>query len=54
MPNVIIKGDDRRSKTQAVLNAYGVGKTATPVQREAAEHIARRSEEAYKQLRRKS
>lgn len=51
MANVIIKSDERKAQTAAVLNAYGAGGgRATAAQREAAEHIAVRSQEAYKQL----
>lgn len=51
MANVIIKSAERKAQTAAVLNAYGVGGgRATVAQREAAEHIAVRSEEAYKEL----
>jgi hypothetical protein len=52
MANVIIKGDERKQETQAVLQAYGVGRNATNVQKEAAEHIAIRSKEVYAELRR--
>ena len=51
--NVIIKNDERKAQTAAVLNAYGVGGgRATAAQREAAEHIAVRSNEAYRELQR--
>ena len=51
MANVIIKSEERKAQTAAVLNAYGVGGgRATAGQREAAEHIAVRSQEAYRQL----
>ena len=50
MANVIIKSDARKAQTAAVLKAYGVsGGRATAAQREAAEHIAVRSNEAYKE-----
>lgn len=53
MANVIIKSDERKTQTAAVLNAYGVGGSrATAVQREAAENIAVRSQEAYRELQR--
>lgn len=52
MANVIIRSDERRAQTAAVLNAYGVGGRATAAQREAAEHIAVRSQEAYNELKR--
>ena len=53
MANVIIKSAERKAQTAAVLNAYGVGGgRATVAQREAAEHIAVRSEEAYRELQR--
>lgn len=53
MANVIIKGEERNAQTAAVLKAYGVGGgRATAAQREAAEHIAVRSQEAYRQLQR--
>lgn len=51
MANVIIKSDERKTQTEAVLNAYGVGGgRATAAQREAAEHITVRSQEAYREL----
>ncbi len=51
MANVIIKSDERKAQTEAVLNAYGVGGgRATAAQREAAEHITVRSQEAYREL----
>lgn len=51
MTNVIIKSDERKAQTEAVLNAYGVGGgRATAAQREAAEHITVRSQEAYREL----
>lgn len=51
MANVIIKSDERKAQTAAVLKAYGVGgANATAAQREAAEHIAVRSNEAYRDL----
>ena len=40
MANVIIKSDERKANTAAVLQAYGVRGNATASQREAAEHIA--------------
>lgn len=53
MANIIIKKDERKEQTAAVLNAYGVGGgRATAAQREAAEHIAVRSQEAYRQVKR--
>lgn len=52
MANVIIKSDERKANTAAVLQAYGVRENATPTQVEAAEHIAVRSQEAYSKLRR--
>lgn len=52
MANVIIKSDERKANTAAVLQAYGVRGNATASQREAAEHIAVRSKEAYRELRR--
>lgn len=50
--NVIIKSDERKAQTEAVLKAYGVQGQADANQREAAEHIAVRSQEAYRQLQR--
>ena len=51
MANVIIKSAERKAQTAAVLKAYGVGGgRATAAQREAAEHIAVRSNEAYREL----
>lgn len=53
MANVIIKSDERKTQTEAVLKAYGAsGGRATAAQREAAEHIAVRSQEAYRELQR--
>jgi len=52
MANIIIKSDERRAQTAAVLKSYGVVGTASANQREAAEHIAVRSQEAYRELRR--
>ncbi len=50
--NVIIKSDERKAQTAAVLKAYGVCGRESAGQREAAEHIAVRSQEAYRQLQR--
>lgn len=50
MANVIIKSDERKAQTEAVLRAYGVQGRATATQREAAEHIAMRSAEAHRTL----
>ena len=50
MANVIIKSNERNRQTEAVLKAYGVKGPATAGQREAAEHIAMRSNEAYAEL----
>ncbi len=52
MANVIIRSEERKAQTEAVLQAYGVRGQATTVQREAAEHIAVRSQEAYRELQR--
>lgn len=52
MASVIIKSDERKAQMAAVLKAYGVGSNATPTQREAAEHIAMRSNEAYREVQR--
>lgn len=52
MANVIIKNEERKAHTEAVLQSFGVQGQATSVQREAAEHIAMRSNEAYEQLQR--
>ncbi len=52
MANVIIKSDERKAHTAAVLKAYGVSGSASANQREAAEHIAVRSQEAYQELQR--
>ena len=53
MAHVINQSAERKAQTAAVVNAYGVGGgRATAAQREAAEHIAVRSEEAYKELQR--
>lgn len=50
MANVIIKSDERKAQTEAVLRAYGVQGQATATQREAAEHITMRSAEAHRTL----
>ena len=50
--NVIIKNDERKAQTAAVLKAYGLSRSANANQKEAAEHIAVRSQEAYRQLQR--
>ena len=50
MANVIIKSEERKEQTEAVLKAYGLRGQATATQREAAEHIAMRSREAYQTL----
>ena len=50
--NVIIKNDERKAQMAAVLKAYGLNGSASANQREAAEHIAVRSQEAYRQLQR--
>ena len=53
MANVIIKSAERKAQTEAVLNPSGRGGgRATAAQREAAEHIAVRSKEAYRELQR--
>ena len=52
MANVIIKSDERKAQTEAILKAYCVSGSASANQREAAEHIAVRSQEAYRQLQR--
>jgi hypothetical protein len=52
MANVIINDGDRRRQTQAVLSAYGVNGNATAAQREAAEEIAVKSQEAYREMQR--
>lgn len=50
MANIIIKSNERKEQTKAVLKSYRVLGTASANQKEAAEHIAVRSQEAYKQL----
>lgn len=52
MANVIIRSDERREQTAEVLRSYGVQGQGTAEQREAAEHIAMRSNEAYRELQR--
>lgn len=46
MVNVIIKSDERREAERYTASRFGVGRNATPEQREAIETISRRSEEA--------
>ena len=52
MANVIIKNEERKNQTDAVLRAYGVNGQPTAIQREAAEHIVVRSMEVHKELQR--
>lgn len=47
-----VKPDERKRQEQAILHSYGVNGKGTPEQREAAEIIAARSNEAYKEGRR--
>jgi hypothetical protein len=54
MANVIIKTDERRERESDVLNAFNKGKEGcyvTSGDREAAECIAARQYEAYRELR---
>ncbi len=54
MANVIIKSDDRRAQEAYVLNSFGKGHGGAGVSsrdRDAAECIAARQNEAYKELR---
>lgn len=48
MANVIIRKEEHKQHTEAVLRSYGVQGRGTPEQREAAEIIAARSREAVK------
>ena len=52
MANVIIKSEERREAEAFVARSFGVGAGATGEQRDAAETIARRSEEAAAQAQR--
>lgn len=47
-----IKTEERKQQQQAVLRSYGVQGKGTPEQREAAEIIAARTREVYKEGRR--
>lgn len=51
MANVIIKKDERRAYEQRVMRSFGV-KGGSREQKEAAEVVAARSAEAYKELKR--
>lgn len=50
MANVIVKSDERRDYEKRVMRSFGVN-PANKEQREAAEIVAARSKEAYKNLR---
>ena len=47
-----VKPEKRKQQEQAILRSYGVKGMGTPEQREAAEIIAARANEAYKEGRR--
>lgn len=47
-----VKQEERKQQEQAILRSYGVNGKGTPEQREAAEIIAARTNEAYKEGRR--
>ena len=49
MANIIIKSDERRAYEDRVMRSFGVN-PANREQREAAEIVAARSNEAYKKL----
>lgn len=49
MANVIIRSDERRAYEERVMRSFGVN-PANREQREAAEIVAARSSEAYKNL----
>lgn len=54
MANVIIKSNERRAQEAYVLHAFGKGRggaNVSRVDRDAAECIAARQNEAYKELR---
>lgn len=51
MANLIIKSDERRAYENRVMRSFGVN-PANREQREAAEIVAARSGEAYRELRR--
>mgnify|MGYP000845174679 FL=1 len=44
-----VKSEERKQKERAVLRSYGVNGRGTPEQREAAEIIAARTSEVYKE-----
>lgn len=53
MANVIIKSDERRAFEEKVMRDFGVNPgSADSAHREAAEAVAARSQEAYKELKR--
>lgn len=47
-----VKQEERKRQEQEILRSYGVNGRGTPEQREAAEIIAARTSEAYKEGRR--
>lgn len=51
MANVIIKSDERKAYEQRVMHSFGVERGSRE-QKEAAEVVAARSAEAYKELKR--
>ena len=44
-----VKSEERKQQERAVLRSYGVNGRGTPEQREAAEIIAARTSEVYKE-----
>lgn len=50
MANIIIKSDERRAQESHVLKSFGKGGSTSRADREAAECVAARTQEAYGQL----
>lgn len=50
MANIIIKSEERRAQESYVLKSFGKGSNAGSADREAAECVAARTQEAYGQL----
>lgn len=52
MSSVIIKSDERRQREDKILGDFGYDKRASAEIREHAEHVAEKSHEALKEMRR--
>jgi len=50
MANIIIKSEERRAQENYALRSFGKGRNASRADREAAECVAARTQEAYGQL----